>query len=393
MSPAAVGRVAVEDVDREIARGFRHLKFSAPIEQLFLAEYLNNRARMVPIFALLGTIMYVAAILGDLSMLADMSDIIVRLRLAVFVPFAVFVVVIMRLRPTANTYDLLSFGVGVIGIALPMVTLIFSRSDHLFVYQTGSVGTLAFFVIVLRPRFRTVIAGLAAMLAIQIGTTYLNGTFDDVRFTGIVSFHVTLGVFLALSAYFAEHVDRQNFVNRLRSDALQSKLRTLSETDALTGLANRRVLDRLRSVIWSPHSDGVVSAMLLDIDSFKLFNDIYGHLEGDTCIRRISHIVSTLVGDEGTVVRYGGEEILVLLPGVSLARSRDLANRIREAIERLAIPHSGSPHGVVTASVGMSSAYTSTHSVERLLSLADVALYDAKRAGRNAVRERVAEVA
>lgn len=392
MLPRSVGRVAVDDVDQEIARGFRLLKFSAPIEQLFLTEYLNNRARMVPLFALLGTIMYLAAIMGDLSMIPDVGSIVLRLRLFVFVPYAILVVVLMRLRPTADTYDLLSLGVGVLGISLPMIPLIFARGEHIFVYQTGSVGTLAFFVIVLRPRFRTVVAGLAAMLAIQITTTYFNGTFDDVRFSGIVSFYITLTVFLALSAYVGEHVDRQNFLNRLRSEALQAKLLTLSETDALTGLANRWVLDRLRTEIWAGQ-ERAVAAILLDVDGYKSFNDIYGHLEGDACLRRISELVCRLVGDEGTVVRYGGEEILVLLPGVRLARARKLAEDIREVIEQLAVPHSGSKYGVVTASLGVASASTTTHSMERLLSQADAALYEAKRSGRNAVREHAVEAA
>ena len=230
------------------------------------------------------------------------------------------------------------------------------------------------------------------MLAIQITTTYFNGTFDDVRFSGIVSFYITLTVFLALSAYVGEHVDRQNFLNRLRSEALQAKLLTLSETDALTGLANRRVLDRLRTEIWAGE-ERAVSAILLDVDGYKSFNDIYGHLEGDACLRRISELVCRLVGEEGTVVRYGGEEILVLLPGAALARARGLAEDIRGAIEQLAVPHGGSKYGVVTASLGVASASTTTHSMERLLSQSDAALYEAKRSGRNAVREHAVEAA
>ena len=135
--------ITVVEVDNEISRGARSLRFTKPIERLFLEDYLSNRARMVAIWALIGTLMYCMALAGDFSMLPDVAPTMLWLRLGVFVPFAVFVVLVMRYRPTAQNYDLLSFGVGVLGIALPMTMLTFATGPYLFMYQTGSVGTLA----------------------------------------------------------------------------------------------------------------------------------------------------------------------------------------------------------------------------------------------------------
>jgi len=139
MAASEPSAITVVEVDHEISRGASNLRFSRSIERLFLEDYLFNRARMVTIWALVGTLMYCMALAGDFSMVPDIAPIMLFLRLGVFVPFALLVILVMRLRPTARNYDMLSFGVGVLGIALPMVTLIFASGPYLFIYQTGSV--------------------------------------------------------------------------------------------------------------------------------------------------------------------------------------------------------------------------------------------------------------
>jgi diguanylate cyclase (GGDEF)-like protein len=376
------------DEEGQPGRGFGRLGFSPATERLFLAHYLAERARMVPLWALVGTILYLVAALGDLSMMPDVAPLTIALRFGLFLPYAVAVVLIMRWRPTPGTFDWLSLGVGVLGIALPMIPLIFSRSDHMFVYQTGSVATLAFFTIVLRPRLATVVAGLAIMLAIQLAATGASGRFDAVTYIGIVTFYVTLATFLALSAYFAERLDRQNFLGRLRGEALQAELARQSERDPMTDLYNRHVLLQRRDSLWAPAAGPrTVSAVMLDIDSFKRFNDVHGHVDGDACIRRIADIMQRQIGDRGTVFRYGGEEMLALLPGVDAEEVAAAAEAVRRAIEAERIAHRGLPHGsVVTASLGVATDRTDRVELEELLRRADSALYDAKRAGRNQVR-------
>jgi diguanylate cyclase (GGDEF)-like protein len=380
--------VSIAQIDREIGRRFRDLAFSAPIERLFLRDYLNARAPMVPLWAFLGTLFYVTAALGDLSMIPDVAQVAVGLRLGVFVPYAAMVVIIMRLWPSAMVFDLLSLGVGLLGIALPMIAMVQSTSDHLFVYQTGSVATLAFFTIVLRPRFVTVLVGLAAMLAIQLATTKLSGRFDDVTYAGIVSFYITIAIFLAASACFGERMDRQNFLNRLRGEALQAELTRLSERDPMTGLYNRHVLRRLGNRIWTQSAPKrIVAVIMLDIDHFKRYNDIHGHVDGDACIRAVAHAVQEQVGDQGAVIRYGGEEMLVLMPDARRAHAIAVAEAIRAAIETAAIPHRGLPQGgVVTASLGVAIERVGSRPFDELLRDADAALYEAKRIGRNRVR-------
>lgn len=380
--------ITVVEVDNEISRGARSLRFTKPIERLFLEDYLSNRARMVAIWALIGTLMYCMALAGDFSMLPDVAPTMLWLRLGVFVPFAVFVVLVMRYRPTARNYDLLSFGVGVLGIALPMTMLTFATGPYLFMYQTGSVGTLAFFVIVLRPRFRTAVLGLGVMTAIQLTTIHLNGSFDEVTYGGIGTFYITLVVFLGLSAYFLESVDRLNFLHRLRGKLLQEELRAQSEQDVMSGLLNRRSLSRYEREVWKREDQpSTVSAVMIDIDLFKSYNDSHGHLAGDACIMAVSQIVRGAVADSGKAFRFGGEELLVVLPGISGERAAALAEQMRVAIEAAEIHHRGKGiGGIVTASFGVAEVRMPDSSLQMLLQAADTALYEAKKAGRNTVK-------
>lgn len=207
-------------------------------------------------------------------------------------------------------------------------------------------------------------------------------------YAGIVSFYVTIGIFLAASACFSERMDRLNFLNRLRGEALQAELTKLSERDSMTALYNRHVLQRLANRIWtqSPPTR-TVSAIMLDIDHFKRYNDIHGHIDGDACIRAVARIVEAETGDLGAVFRYGGEEMLILMPDAGQAQAITLAETVRAAIEASAIPHRGLPQGgVVTASLGVAADRIGRSPINELLRQADAALYEAKHAGRNKVR-------
>jgi len=125
---------------------------------------------------------------------------------------------------------------------------------------------------------------------------------------------------------------------------------------------------------------------MLDIDYFKKFNDRYGHLAGDECLRQIGTTLKAIVGRTPDIVsRYGGEEFVVILPETEDSGAQALAERIRKAVETLAIKHSESEISkYVTVSIGVASAYTSElSSPEQVVAMADEALYCAKEGGRN----------
>jgi len=167
-----------------------------------------------------------------------------------------------------------------------------------------------------------------------------------------------------------------------------------SLTDGLTGLANRRHFDRTLARDWERHRrEGIpLACILMDIDHFKHFNDIYGHMAGDDCLRAIAAIIAATVSRGGDFsARYGGEEFVVLLPGTDSAGARLIAERVREAVERRGIAHAGGGLGrVVTLSAGVSAVVPGQRhpSAQTLVDLADEALYTAKKRGRNRVAVR-----
>jgi diguanylate cyclase (GGDEF)-like protein len=166
-------------------------------------------------------------------------------------------------------------------------------------------------------------------------------------------------------------------------------LEALASIDSLSGLANRRSFDARLAAEWQrAHKlEQPVALMMIDVDHFKLFNDNYGHLEGDECLRRIAKTLSALtVGNADFAARYGGEEFVLLLPDTVLATALDIAEQLRIAVLGLDIVHRWAPLGRVTISVGLACLTPSEgSSPQDLIEAADAGLYAAKRRGRNVV--------
>jgi len=177
-----------------------------------------------------------------------------------------------------------------------------------------------------------------------------------------------------------------------REEELQianAHLDELASLDGLSGLANRRGFDREIEREWklALERGQPIALMMVDIDHFKLFNDRYGHVAGDTCLRAVGETLSLVTLENAVLVaRYGGEEFALLLPGLDIERATALAEEARKTVEDLLIKHSESPCGYVTVSIGVESIVPEKSQMAAdLVEAADVALYDAKRRGRNNV--------
>ena len=171
---------------------------------------------------------------------------------------------------------------------------------------------------------------------------------------------------------------------------MNKRLMRLSILDGLTGIPNRRRFDESLGIEWkrAMRNKTPISLILMDIDYFKLYNDHYGHQEGDECLKKVAKTLESLIQRPTDLVsRYGGEEFVALLPETGPDGAKILAERMRQTVEELCIPHQQSKVSkCVTLSLGVASVVPERgESAEKLVEMADKALYKAKQSGRNRV--------
>jgi diguanylate cyclase (GGDEF)-like protein/hemerythrin-like metal-binding protein len=168
------------------------------------------------------------------------------------------------------------------------------------------------------------------------------------------------------------------------------KLEVYSHTDGLLNIANRKYFDQRLEEEWlrAIRSQQPVGLLMIDVDHFKRYNDTYGHQAGDACLRSVAKAASVVLArSTDLLARYGGEELVVVLPDTHVEGSYQVAQDICAAVSKLKIPHAGSDTAAyVTVSIGVASMNPPrVSSADRLVAAADQALYQAKKQGRNQV--------
>ena len=182
---------------------------------------------------------------------------------------------------------------------------------------------------------------------------------------------------------------------RAQLERVNQELAFLSSVDGLTGIANRRHFDQFLSQLWSQatRNGEPIALIMCDIDFFKAYNDTYGHLQGDECLKKVaSALANSLKRQVDFVARYGGEEFVVVLSNTDVEGATKVAETLRANVENLAIPHrlsSITPN--VTISLGVAIGYANSDVLpQTLIETSDNALYQAKQDGRN--RYKVANI-
>lgn len=180
------------------------------------------------------------------------------------------------------------------------------------------------------------------------------------------------------------------FEDRTEQLAHSELLRTMAYVDGLTGIANRRRFDEVLQLEWRRCERGKqpLSLLMIDIDYFKAYNDLYGHQKGDECLQAVANVLSHELGrSHDLAARYGGEEFVCLLPECNLEGACKVAQRQARAVQMLELEHRASTvAGLVTVSVGVAALVPDQNSsAQMLLARADAHLYRAKQAGRNRV--------
>ena len=177
---------------------------------------------------------------------------------------------------------------------------------------------------------------------------------------------------------------------KARTHALEvanDRLELESNTDWLTGISNRRNFERTLAQEWNRaiRTGLPLGLVILDVDHFKRFNDRYGHQAGDGCLLALAHALTRTARRAGELVaRYGGEEFVVLLPNTTVVQALRVASQIQLGVWSLSLPNADTAPGIVTCSLGVACLTVAEQLTSHELVLrADVALYRAKRSGRN----------
>jgi diguanylate cyclase (GGDEF)-like protein len=173
--------------------------------------------------------------------------------------------------------------------------------------------------------------------------------------------------------------------------ATNDRLTVMASIDMLSGLANRRGFQSRLDFEWlkAQQNNTELALLMIDVDHFKLYNDTYGHPEGDACLTRLGETLAGIAaGTMGFAGRYGGEEFCLLLPNTGAVKALEIGETVRAAVQDLGLPHTTSSHQTVTVSVGVAATLANAaQSPREMIEAADAALYAAKHRGRNTVVE------
>ena len=378
-----------DDVARTLEGRWPTLYFPARLEQLFEHETRNARSRHLVAVGILWILLGILSAIvlptkGEGPAPFGMNP-AVRLGLVTPILIAVVFAVWWGVRPFVR--ELLMMVACIVAPASMILTVMFTPGSDLGSNRGAITIILLFITVVVRLRFWFAAAACVVIVALQVSLPLALGSSQPGSFLlALVTIAATL-----TANYSLEREYRLNYLQRLRGriqgaqlSAMVQQLHDLSQSDPLTGLANRRAMDTLLKELSSRSERYAV--ILVDIDAFKAFNDCYGHQVGDDCLRRVAAMLrASLRFTSDRVARMGGEEFAVVLPHTAIEDACTMAERMRKSVHDLMIPHAGSPTGkVVTISAGVS-ASSGNRSSANVVAEADKALYRAKQLGRNRV--------
>jgi len=299
-----------------------------------------------------------------------------------------------NIRRWGTIYMLMTFAYGlIIGATSLVIHLVDSPSYHFLVVAWlvayGSLGVSAYSM-----SYKAVLSLFSPMITILIislvsaGSTLYLLTAAAVIVWSFMMFNTMLPINLAMRN--AIKLNYKLNIEIERRKEVEKRLLELSSTDGLTGLFNRRYFNEViaKELSRAKRTDTNISLIFIDIDSFKQFNDTYGHQAGDDTLKKVSNTLSEIIcRPSDLAARYGGEELVALLPNTNSINAFNLAEKIRMQVQELSIPHSESRSNnsdYVSISVGIATlGFNAYPYQEDIIFLADKALYKAKEAGRN----------
>lgn len=368
---------------QQLASGFRNLRFAGMIEKEFRETFIEQNVTRGRIsgFMALGMIFSLIAI-DMLFGAVPGTEILNTLRLFVLCPI-VGLIVLATFHPKLKLayMEIAGAGVLVVGLVVMYMSLVAALAGASYVLGAVVLIVLAGCL------FLGLLFNLAVVISSVLVFAYLTMGYgmglslNQLFYSSAIL--VTAAVIGALSAYNLEYALRANFLEA-------RVLNELAERDGLTGLYNRRIFDDFIRRVWGQarREDVVLQIIFVDIDYFKVYNDLHGHQAGDDCLRKVAQCIARAAKrpfDFGA--RYGGEEFVLVLYGPPSNYGHTVPEQIRREVLDLAIRHEGSPiENIVTVSVGVAVTRPGAgRSLAGAIQTADEAMYEAKQGGRNRV--------
>ena len=367
----------------QLRQGFSRLEFSGLLEKEFREFYTAQnlpRARLSGLIALI--LVLSVACIEFLFGTTDAGARINVLRLAVLCPLLAVITIASYMPMLEKHYDpIAASAVTVIGLVTTYICHVAALGGASYVLA-GVMLVNMYACMFLGFRFPIAISIAALLVVAHLLLGVLTGLpFNELFYMAAIL--ATGNVIGSISTYNLEHALRTNFLEtRL--------LNELAQRDGLTGLYNRRLFDDYMRRLWRQSRRENVSVVIIfvDIDYFKIYNDLYGHQAGDDCLKKVAQTIARCAKRPFDFsARFGGEEFVLVLYGPPEDYARALPEQIRHDVMDLAIEHDGSGIGsFVTVSVGVALAHAgSGRSLTGAIQAADEAMYQAKQEGRNRV--------
>jgi diguanylate cyclase (GGDEF)-like protein len=382
-------------VDNTLTDSLRWPRFPERLEGLFERETGATRVRHMIVAGLVAISIYDLFLFSDYTMVPGIIGNALVVRLGIITPMAILVMVAQARGLSPSLREGLGAGITVCSCAGLAYLLMLSQEPNAAYYVYGLILSIMFGNIVLRLHF--FYAAATSLIIVIIYTASTLATLHVVPITQINNIIVlcSTGILTTFANYTLERDHRFNYLLRLRDriqratlTAHNAHLTQLAHIDSLTGVVNRRGLDDYLAQLQQGSPTALLAIIMFDIDHFKLYNDRYGHPAGDECLRRVAGVLlKSLHRSNDMVARFGGEEFVIVMPGANMQTAHLVAERMRQAVLDLAIPHATSPTTeIITVSGGVAAANLSAD-VQAILTAADTALYRAKSAGRNCVEQ------
>ncbi|MFW1726554.1 GGDEF domain-containing protein [Acinetobacter baumannii] len=383
-----------EQIDLLTTRGLNFVWFPKQLETIYRFQYQNGAAYEFRYRAPIILILYLF-LSFDIYQVLPTEQVLSWLSYYSWVGIIVLIAWILSFIKKLNQWFDYYVGIGssaAVAITFILINVLENGQDNVLFHAAMMYAIVIIYGAVGMRFYTAIIAGWVGGLIGILVSTYLNGDIDWTFLNRTYTFSSFLGMTLA---YATDRQHRENYLqncmielNRIELMQQAQQLSLLSQQDALTGLANRRYLDETLDNEWrrALRHETPLTIMMVDIDFFKPYNDSLGHLKGDQCLKDIATAISSIAARSGDLVaRYGGEEFLLLFPMTNAQQAKIQAERLMNAIKKIAIVHpcsSVSPY--VTISVGVATTIPRLNdSISAFVSRADHALYEAKTNGRN----------